>query len=100
MVTSRQAPFFAYGGASLQHASLQYFAASVAGALAPAQVTLVYVDKDLHRRLVPHPKRSGTLATALPAAPALAYCPESEPKPVKLLRDGSSSAFHQVAGAV
>jgi hypothetical protein len=29
------------------------------------------MDKDLHCRLVPYPKRSGTLTTALPAAPAL-----------------------------
>ncbi len=32
--------------------------------------TLIYMGKDLHRRLMPHPKGSGTLATALPAAPA------------------------------
>ncbi len=36
-----------------------------------SRCTLVYMDKDLHRRLMPHPKGSGTLATALPAAPAL-----------------------------
>ena len=29
------------------------------------------LGKDLHRRLVPYPKGGGTLATALPAAPAL-----------------------------
>ena len=31
---------------------------------------------------------------------AWAYRPESEPKPVTRLGDDSSSAFHQVAGAV
>jgi hypothetical protein len=28
------------------------------------------MEKDLRRRLVPHPKRGGSLATALPATPA------------------------------
>jgi hypothetical protein len=30
----------------------------------------MHMEKDLRRRLVPNPKRGGSLATALPAAPA------------------------------
>jgi hypothetical protein len=56
--------------ATLQHASRRYFAIFVGGDWSWSNASLVHMEKDLCRRLVPHPKRGGSLATALSATPA------------------------------